>query len=58
MAGPTVVIDGIRYRVEDAEARGLIGERPVPPAPEKGKTAPARSPKRPANKAAQTESKD
>ena len=48
----TVVIDGIRYREEDAKARGLLGERKVedkPEVPAKA-TAPANKGRKPASK--------
>lgn len=52
MAGEMVVVDGVRYRLEDAEARGLIGEKPVAE-----KAAPAEAPKQPKNKSRRTATK-
>jgi len=50
-AGDVVVIDGVRYRFDEAVARGLIGERPVPAAAEDAKeAAPVAKPVRPKNK--------
>lgn len=45
-----VVINGVRWRFEEASARGLFGERPVPAAEDVEKAPPANKSARPKNK--------
>ncbi len=48
MSDRMVVVDGVRYRVEDAERLGLVADAVVPS--EKAKTPKNKSRKAPANK--------
>lgn len=57
-AGEIVVINGVRWRFEEATARGLIGERPVPKVEDVEKAPPANKSARPKNKSRRPATKD